>query len=114
MKSFVLMAALTFTVANAQVAIDETLANSIADAIYIVEGGAKAKVPYGILSVKTNDPRRICLNTIRNNYIRWQNAGSKGDFLEFLAGRYAPIGVANDPRNLNRNWLPNLRKILKQ
>lgn len=113
MKSFILWAALTATV-FAATPIDEGYANKIADAIYIVEGGAKAKVPYGILSVKTNDPRRICLNTIRNNYLRWQNAGSPDDYLLFLSNRYAPIGASNDPKGLNNNWLKNLRKILSK
>jgi hypothetical protein len=100
------------TTATAPTPINETYANKIADAIYIIEGGAKTKFPYGIISVKTNDPRRVCLNTIRNNWIRWQNAGSQGDYLQFLANRFAPIGANNDPKNLNKNWLPNLRKVL--
>ena len=112
MKKLLLFAVLAIG-ANAQTPINEAYANKIADAIYIIEGGAKTKFPYGIVSVKTNDPRRVCLNTIRNNWIRWGKAGSKGDFLEFLANRYAPIGAENDPKNLNKNWLPNLRKILE-
>ena len=45
--------------------------NKIADAIYRVEGGSKTKYPYGIMSVKTTNPRQICINTISNNFIRF-------------------------------------------
>lgn len=91
----------------------DSRANQIVDAIYKVEGGAKTKHPYGVLSVKTSDPRRVCINTVKNNYIRWQKAGSNGDFVHFLACRYAPIGAANDPKGLNKNWEKNLNALLK-
>ena len=71
-------------------------ANRIADAIYKVEGGSKAKAPYGILSIRvssTDDARRICTNTIRNNHNRWIRAGRPGEYLDFLA------------------WKRNIRKI---
>lgn len=88
-------------------------ADRIADAIWRVEGGAKARVPYGILSVPVRDAaeaRRVCLNTIRNNHRRWIKAGRPGDYLDFLADRYCPPSV--DPVG-NRNWKRNLRQILK-
>ncbi len=91
----------------------------IADAIYLAEGGARAKVPYGILSVKVKDEaeaRQVCLNTIRNNRKRYANYGYKQypDYLSFLASRYCPIGVSNDPSNLNKNWLKNVRYFLEK
>lgn len=86
-------------------------ANRIADAIYKVEGGSKAKAPYGILSVRVNDTteaRKVCLNTIRNNHRRWQAAGKPGKFLDFLADRYCPKSA--DPVG-NRNWKKNVKSI---
>jgi hypothetical protein len=86
-------------------------ANRIADVIYRVEGGAKAKAPYGILSVKvknTTEARKVCLNTIRNNHRRWQAAGKPGKFLDFLADRYCPKSA--DPVG-NRNWKKNVKSI---
>ena len=86
-------------------------ANRIADAIYRVEGGAKAKSPYGILSVKvanSTEARKICLNTIRNNHTRWIRAGKPGKFLDFLADRYCP--KLADPIG-NRNWKKNIKAI---
>lgn len=88
---------------------------AIADAIYLAEGGAKAKKPYGILSVSCHgeeECRDVCMNTIEANFTRWQAAGGEGDFLEFLAGKYAPIGASNDRQNLNVNWLKNVRFFL--
>lgn len=91
-------------------------ANRIASAIYVAEGGDKAKVPYGILSVKVRDKahaREVCLRTIRANWRRWEEAGRKGPYLEFLARRFAPVGVKNDPKGLNRHWLKNVEYHLK-
>ena len=88
-------------------------AERIADAIYRVEGGAKAKVPYGILSIPVKNEahaRRICLNTIRNNHKRWIAAGKPGDYLDFLADRYCPPSA--DPVG-NRNWKRNIKQLTK-
>ena len=82
------------------------------DAIYWAEGGRNAKKPFGILSVKCDgydDCRKICYNTVRNNIKRWNDAGRKTDYLTFLANRYAPVGVANDPTGLNKNWYKNVK-----
>lgn len=91
----------------------------IADAIYLAEGGAKAKVPYGILSVKVKDEaeaRQVCLNSIRNNRKRYADYGHKqyATYLEFLASRYCPIGAGNDPKGLNQNWLKNVKYFLEK
>jgi len=83
----------------------------IVDAVYKIEGGAKARKPFGILSVPCkdfDDCRRVCKNTVQNNYKRWTKAGRPGDYLAFLAARYAPVQC----HPLNKNWLPNLRKEL--
>lgn len=47
--------------------------------------------------------------TIVKNRIRWKDAGERGEYLKFLAARYAPIGAENDPNGLNVNWYPNVR-----
>ena len=85
----------------------------IADAIYLAEGGKKAKVPYGILSVKTNDPRKICINTIRNQRIRHKKHNCGKDFLQCLADRYCPINCSND-RGTNKYWYKNVIYFLKK
>ena len=52
-----------------------------------------------------------CAATVQKNYDRWVKAGSKGEFVVFLGNRYCPIGVDNDPNNLNRHWIGNVRKF---
>lgn len=87
--------------------------DKIVGAIYRLEGGDKTKYPYGIKSVDTKGnkekARQICVNTVRNNYKRWEAAGSKGKYFEFLAKRYCPI--PGDKTGLNKNWLKNLKLI---
>ena len=88
----------------------------LATAIWYAEGGARAVKPYGILSVKVSgaeEARRVCLNTIRNNRVRWQKAGAKGDYLEFLANRYCPVNCEND-NGSNKFWLRNVRYYLSR
>lgn len=93
--------------------------SQIADAIYLAEGGSRAKVPYGILSVKVAneaEARKVCLNTIRNNRKRYAEYGYKKypDYLSFLASRYCPVGASNDPRGLNKNWVKNVKYFLQR
>jgi hypothetical protein len=92
--------------------IPDSQANKIADAIYKAEGGAKTKYPYGIVSVKTTNPRQVCINTIKNTWTRYQSSPQTNDFIEFLGNRYCPVGVTNDPRGLNQNWVKNVKKFL--
>lgn len=85
----------------------------LAEAIYKAEGGARAKKPYGILSVPCEGKEhcgRICRNTIRNNLKRWAKSGSKMPYIEFLGARYAPIGADND-NGSNRHWVRNVSKF---
>ena len=84
----------------------------LADAIFLAEGGYKATYLYGIRSVKyenEEEARRICINSIKNNIKRWEKAGRPEDFITFMSRRYAPIGAKNDPNNLNKNWVKNVR-----
>ena len=84
----------------------------LADAIYIAEGGAKTKHPYGILKkYKTTTPRQACINTIRSNRKRWDG---RGDFVVFLGATYCPINAPNDPKGLNVNWVKNVKANWKE
>lgn len=77
----------------------------LATAIYYAENSKTH--PYGILThYKHTTPRQACINTIKHAL---RDFDGKGDFLLFLQRRYAPIGVTNDPKGLNRNWLKNVR-----
>ena len=97
---------------------EEYTNEQIVNAIYLAEGGAKAKVPYGILSVKVKDEaeaRQVCLNTVRNNRKRYADYGHKqyNTYLEFLASRYAPIDCEND-NGTNKYWLKNVKYFLSK
>lgn len=90
----------------------DAYANLLANSIYQLEGGGKTKYPYGIKSIDTGGnaekARRICLNTIKNNYIRWQKDGCKGRFMDYLANRYCPPSA---DKQGNINWKNNIRKL---
>lgn len=86
----------------------------LADAIYRQEGGDKSRHPYGVMSIKPKDKadaRQIAINTAKNNYKRWQQAGEPGAYLDFLANRYVPASA--DPQG-NVNWRANIGKIYAQ
>jgi hypothetical protein len=86
--------------------------SKLADAIYRAEGGAKARKPYGILSVPVAnhaEARRVCVTTIRNSYARWERAGRPGQFVDFIGNRYCPPSA--DPRG-NVNWRRNVSAIM--
>lgn len=88
--------------------------NRLVDAIFPSEGGEKTKHVYGIKSVKVKDQdeaRRVALNTVRNNFQRWQDAGGKWKdgkpvtYFEYLAKKFVPPEV--DPVG-HKNWLINV------
>lgn len=92
--------------------LSESYVNRFADAVYRIEGGEKARKPYGVLSVKVNnkeEARRVTINSIRNNWVRWHKAGKPDTFIVFFANRWCP--KASDPVG-NRNWINNARKIM--
>lgn len=87
-------------------------AERYADAIFTAEGGFRARVPYGILSVPVRDAaeaRQVCLRTIQRTHNRWLDAGQPGYFVHYLADRYCPPSA--DPVG-NRNWKANVTRIL--
>ena len=99
-----------FLLLTTQARAEEINIPKLADAIYLAEGGAKTRHPYGILThYKHTTPRQACINTIRHRLKDWLLTDKKIDFITFLAQTYAPIGAKNDPRNLNKNWYKNVR-----
>lgn len=82
---------------------EEIYVEKFADAIRRAEGNSN----YGVLSIpcKTEAKcRQICINSIKNNLKRYEKSDKSLDFISFMAKRWAPVGVKNDPRNLNANW----------
>lgn len=41
----------------------------------------------------------------------WVKAHSRDAFVAFWGARWAPVGAANDPHNLNTNWTRNVSKL---
>lgn len=95
---------------------EEITYDQFCDAVYIAEGGQKAKKPYGILSVPCNtesECRKICINSVRNNLKRFNNQSKYDDYIDFFGSRWCPVGAENDPTGLNKYWINNVRLILK-
>ena len=87
-------------------------AETLADAVFKAEGGKKARKPYGVLSIPVHSDahaRRITLNSIRNNWKRWERAGRPHDFVSYMAKRWVP--TSTDPIG-HRNWVKNVRAYL--
>ena len=86
--------------------------NKLCQAIYHAEGGAKTRHPYGIMAkYKHTTPLQACLNTVKHKYRDWEDSGSEGSYMQFLASKYAPVEASNDPEGLNKNWLRNVETI---
>lgn len=84
--------------------------SQIASAIYLAEGGAKTRFPYGIKSIKCDtkeECRQICLNSIKNAKKRWIKAGKPEDFIVFMGRRYSPP-------NINPNWVRLVKFFLSK
>lgn len=112
MRFFIVLGAM-FALVNTPVSRAEYNVPALVDSIYAAEGGARAKKPFGILSVPCSgyaECRRICTNTVRNNIRRWESKGRPGDYLDFLGARYAPVSA----HPLNRNWVRNVRSIYER
>lgn len=72
---------------------------------------------FGVRSVKVANQEqaaRVLFNSLRNNVKRWEQAGKTGDFIDFMGSRWAPSGAENDPTDLNKNWAPGVKSILKR
>ena len=83
-----------------------SISNTV-DAIYLAEGGAKTSHPYGVMSVKTDNPRQVCAQSVVNNFKRWNKQGC---FIDFMADRWCPV---KSDQIGNRNWKQNLKSLLK-
>lgn len=97
---------------------DHQMANDlvpqISSAVKIAEGNPRN---HGVLSVPTaneGQASKVLSNSVYNNFVRWNQAGRPGKFVDFMQQRWAPVGVSNDPKNLNKNWAGNVRKALQQ
>ena len=83
----------------------------LATAIYYAENSKTH--PYGILAhYKHTTPRQACINTIKSAIRKYEKSNKRLDYITFLSKTYAPVGVANDPKGLNKNWVKNVKYFL--
>lgn len=71
--------------------------------IYLAEGADKATWLYGIKSVHYKDAadaRRICINSIRNDYQRWVDSGQHEGYFSFMSKIYCPLDAEIWARNV--------------
>ena len=89
----------------------------IVAAIRYAENGGKGR-EYGILHPRVKPTYRSqagwCAATVQKNYDRWVKAGSKGDFITFLGGRYCPLNDPRDKGGLNKHWIKNVSHYTKK
>jgi hypothetical protein len=108
--------------------IDETAARAGVDPAFLqalrrVENGGPGR-EFGVLSVPAptyQDQARVAADSIRRSVERFTARGGTAvdaatgrytpEFIAFFSRRYAPIGVANDPANLNRHHTRNLLRV---
>jgi len=81
----------------------------VVQAIYQTEGGSHTRYPYGIKSIKTNNPRQVCENTVKHALHDYKLHSIDRGFIYFLANRYCPPSCDSVG---NRNWKVNMVRIL--
>lgn len=103
-----------------QIGIDARLLAAIRKA----ENGGPGR-EFGVVSTPAptyHEQATIAANTIRNNVARYEtergysavvNGRYTDEFIRYLSGIYAPIGVANDPTGLNVNWTRNVSNFYR-
>lgn len=88
--------------------LDPALLQSVVNA----EGNILKAVQMSIPSIQTRlDALRVTARSAVHAMCDWVKSGGPNrqeDFVGFWAGRWAPIGVANDPHNQNANWPRNV------
>ena len=86
-------------------------------AIRYAENG-RAGREYGILHPRVKPTYRSqagwCAATVQKNWDRWVAAGSVGEYVTFLGGRYCPLDDPRDKDKLNQHWIPNVKKFQKR
>jgi hypothetical protein len=106
-----------------QMARRSTIDARFLEAIRRVENGGPGR-EFGVVSVSAptyQDQARVAAETVRRNVERFEQTGKSAvdlasgryteEFVRFFSSRYAPVGAANDPTNLNRYHARNLIRL---
>ena len=52
------------------------------------------------------------LNHRRREFLNHLGPQAEAKFIAYFGSLWAPIGAANDPKGLNKNWIPNVLKLI--
>ena len=112
----------TIAAAASRAAIDP----SFLTALRRTENGGPGR-EFGVLSVPAptyQDQARVAAESVRRSIGRFEATGGRAvdsvsgkyttEFIEFFSRRYAPVGAANDPKNLNQYHARNLIRLYAQ
>ena len=83
-------------------------------AVELAEGDLLKAVRCSIKSTKDlTEAREITARSASHALFDFVIAGGSGwfKFIDFWAARWAPVGAANDPTNLNSNWAKNVKAL---
>lgn len=87
---------------------------ALIQAVVIAEGNIVKAVQCSIPSVTTREAALhvTCRSAVHamSDYIK-ANPEDREAFVQFWGKRWAPVGVANDPTNLNRHWPGNVHRV---
>lgn len=86
----------------------------IVQAIVIAEGNIVKAVQCSAKGVTTREAALhvVCRSVLHRMSDFALMPDRARDFVTYFGGYWAPIGVANDPKGLNKNWVPNVTKEL--
>lgn len=85
---------------------------ALIQAVVNAEGNIVKAVQCSIPSVTTRDAAlRVLCRSAAHALSDFVKANHHDDFVKFWQKRWAPDGAANDPKNLNANWVGNVTKL---
>jgi hypothetical protein len=96
------------------VAADFGIDAALIQAVVNAEGNIVKAVQCSIPSVTTREQalRVLCRSAVHamSDWVR-NDPARREAYVQFFGARWAPVGVANDPKGLNANWVPNVTDL---
>lgn len=87
----------------------------LVQAVVNAEGGGQAivkAVQCSIPSVQTRDQAlKVLCRSLTHAMCDYVKAHDPAGFVTAFGAKWAPVGVANDPTNLNTHWVGNVQKL---
>ena len=84
---------------------------ALIQAVVIAEGDILRAVQCSLPTIATREEAlRVTCRSAAHALSDYVKANAGPAFVAFWGNRWAPVGAANDPVNLNKNWPKNVRK----